>query len=142
MHLLQQETEELLSILLMPAAHVPKARELANDLVNELWNKGLPVFLELIRLESHPQLVFVVGGVDNTELFHKHDKRINHWEVALEAVRRSLSNVVQELVERHARNQNLKDRVHIAHVTGVDKSSRFKKGYFVTVLRDILSQVL
>lgn len=138
----KKETEELLGILLMTAAHAGETRELSDSVIDKLGGKGFTVLLEFLALEAPLELVNRHSRIDHLELAHKHDHGIEERSLAIEAVGSLLADLIQEVVERNAVNQNLKNlqaelvstleayrktgatyRVHIAHVTSVDEAA-------------------
>ena len=105
----KKETEELLSILLMTAAHAGETRELANGVIDKLRSKSFAVLLEFLALEAPLELVDRDSRIDDLELAHEHDHRIKKGSLAVKAVNSLLADLIQEVVERNAVNQDLEN---------------------------------
>jgi hypothetical protein len=125
---------------LVTTTHVAETRQLSNHLIHELGDEGFAVLFQLVWLQSESQLFFRSSGIDDVEFPHEHDHCINQGHVAVEAVRRSFTDVIKELMEWDARHQDLEDRVHVAHVASVDKSAWLEECNLVTVTGHILTQ--
>lgn len=109
----KEETEELLGILLMTTAHACETRELSDSVIDKLGSEGFTVLLEFLALEPPLELVNRYSRIDYLELAHEHDHGIEERSLAVEAVDSLLADLIQEVIERNAVNQNLKNLVKV-----------------------------
>jgi hypothetical protein len=107
----------------MTHPHVGEPRKATDHIVDKFWRKRLAKSLELLRLDTSTELLHGSSRIDDLELAKEQNHSIDQRRLALEAVSSLFVDLIEKLIKRSAKDENLKNRVHVTHVARVDQAT-------------------